>query len=754
MIPGCSLWLDAADPSTLTLSGSNVAQWRDKSGNGNSAFVTTSANQPTYANNRLTFSGAQYLFTPLNSRIERQTLFAIVSTSATDIVQRAVLGQSGREARGGYSFYLADGGSRTQRVHTWGGSPGIKGAALDQNQVYIYGATVVSATGSAVLYLNGNLAVSGSVASLSSSEFTYVVGSGNGGTGGGLPEELLQGTLGELLLWNNVLSETERQQIEGYLADKWGLKANLPAAHPFKIAPLISRPFGPLDVAGCALWLDAADPSTLTLSGSNVTQWRDKSSTGTFAQPQRGHSGIIPTLTTSTGVPSIFINNLNSTAYNTGTYTQLTVQANIQTAADYSVFAVINLTQLAASSELQTIYTNRRVATAGERRAPQMGAGSSYEANTFDNTTRNASGGGFIGTGRLQTSLVASSDAFIQYKDGVVFGSSGASANRFTTDADPLPSIGGTFNSVEVDNRFATGHFHELLVYTQSVSTAQRQQIEGYLANKWGIRASVPTTHPFKLFPPLVPIFSPRDIDGCALWLDGADPLGTGAPPVVGGTVSTWSDKSGNGKHGTATGTPIYISGGGIQFNGTNSTYINTNFQYDLSKRSFFVLVKVNTFFQYGGIFSFFPNPISSRTDQSPTGAVLSTQPPNGAGFEFYANGGGYASFILVPVLQTNLINENMNVRAGSGFANGTLKQSVGANYTAGVCSGYGIGSLFGNGSANGAPYQLAGNIYEILCFTGPVTAPQRQAIEGYLMHKWGLVGSLPATHPYKTIKP
>jgi len=54
VIPGCSLWLDAADSSTLTLSGSNVIQWNDKSGNGNHALngnttVTYSSNSVTIA---------------------------------------------------------------------------------------------------------------------------------------------------------------------------------------------------------------------------------------------------------------------------------------------------------------------------------------------------------------------------------------------------------------------------------------------------------------------------------------------------------------------------------------------------------------------------------------------------------------------------------------------------------------------------------------------------------------------------------
>ncbi len=44
-VPGCSLWLDAADTTTISLSGSVITAWRDKSGAGNNA---TPNNSPTY----------------------------------------------------------------------------------------------------------------------------------------------------------------------------------------------------------------------------------------------------------------------------------------------------------------------------------------------------------------------------------------------------------------------------------------------------------------------------------------------------------------------------------------------------------------------------------------------------------------------------------------------------------------------------------------------------------------------------------
>ena len=38
--------------------------------------------------------------------------------------------------------------------------------------------------------------------------------------------------------------------------------------------------------------------------------------------------------------------------------------------------------------------------------------------------------------------------------------------------------------------------------------------------------------------------FDPRSVPGCSLWLDGADPAGTGVLPANGTTLTTWKDKS------------------------------------------------------------------------------------------------------------------------------------------------------------------------------------------------------------------
>jgi hypothetical protein len=46
------------------------------------------------------------------------------------------------------------------------------------------------------------------------------------------------------------------------------------------------------------------------------------------------------------------------------------------------------------------------------------------------------------------------------------------------------------------------GTLQELILYSTTLLISQRQQVEGYLAWKWGLQGSLPSSHPYKLFPP------------------------------------------------------------------------------------------------------------------------------------------------------------------------------------------------------------------------------------------------------------
>ena len=78
-----------------------------------------------------------------------------------------------------------------------------------------------------------------------------------------------------------------------------------------------------------------------------------------------------------------------------------------------------------------------------------------------------------------------------------------------------------------------------------------------------------------------------------------------------------------------------------------------------------------------------------------------------------------------------------------------TLTGTIGSVNGSGVSANglWEIGSFYGYGYLNG---QLA----EILVYPTVLSEADRQNVEGYLAHKWGMTGSLPSDHPYKTVAP
>ena len=235
--------------------------------------------------------------------------------------------------------------------------------------------------------------------------------------------------------------------------------------------------------------------------------------------------------------------------------------------------------------------------------------------------------------------------------------------------------------------------------------------------------------------------FSPASITGCVLWLDGKDPAGTGIAPATGATVSTWVDKAA-AKNAAATGSPTYVAGGGINFNGS-AYFLNQAFAQNLSQRSIFIVMQETTRQNVYGVFSLIPTPSSGSDFGSTTG--LSVETSNG--LRFYSMNGGYFSDIGNSSLLVKAVyNDNMNGTTGSGFVNGTNATNVNANYTAGTCSGYSVGSRW-LGSIS-TSYALNGVIYEILFFNRPLGVSDRSTIEGYLAQRWGLITGLPSGHP------
>lgn len=265
-----ALWLDAADSLTVTTDGSNlVSNVNDKSGNGRS-FTASSGARPTYSANALngravfTLEGSQYLTSASSAATwnfmhnTNGCTFWIVGKAgnvSNPQAEYAYLGNNaGTSSNTGSLFSYGDvdfGGGKNNDLAVDFITRGFIGqptaANVSTNNAFTPNAAFFvavtrdpgNATASArsSIRMNGGAAITQNVSpnAASSSNATYALQIGAGGNN----TSPVTGYISEVIITNTIASADTRQQVEGYLAHKWGLTANLPSDHPFKInAPM------------------------------------------------------------------------------------------------------------------------------------------------------------------------------------------------------------------------------------------------------------------------------------------------------------------------------------------------------------------------------------------------------------------------------------------------------------------------------------------------------------------------------------
>ena len=241
-IPGCQVWLDANDPNANSTPGANggaVSTWNDKSGNSRNMILTGSG--VTYANayqnslNAISLNGTAILgkivvpsgtfssnycgfIVYRNTRNSYHAMFARTDTTAWGLLDLFSYRRYSTKTPGS-SILIA-------QTNT---------PDLPENMsLFNFGYNNYAATGNTGTYneyYNGTSATytDGQRTGLNATDWNediYFVGRA------GVPAEI-QGHYCEIIIYNTNLTESQRQQIEGYLAWKWGIQSSLPNTHPF-----------------------------------------------------------------------------------------------------------------------------------------------------------------------------------------------------------------------------------------------------------------------------------------------------------------------------------------------------------------------------------------------------------------------------------------------------------------------------------------------------------------------------------------
>lgn len=238
-----SLWLDAADSSTITTVSGAVSQWNDKSGNNRHATQSTASQRPTLiAADRLgrdvvSFDGSNdFLATTAGSYAAVEYYLVAIFTGSATVNNPYFSARTSPNANKVAASDINCGfGYSGSASSTWCNFAG--NATLAQ----VNGANVSSLT-------NFNSFTTGITPASSWFLFNQTISAT--GTGSkqfaigadafaSVGSRHIQAKIGEFIIASSAQSQSNREKIQGYLAHKWGLAANLPADHPYKLSPPI-----------------------------------------------------------------------------------------------------------------------------------------------------------------------------------------------------------------------------------------------------------------------------------------------------------------------------------------------------------------------------------------------------------------------------------------------------------------------------------------------------------------------------------
>lgn len=539
-----ALWLDGNDIDYSGISprdGFRITRWIDKSGNGRHA-ISPSGNPIVRASNQKNlfaafFNGSSNLTVTYTNFPRVYTVFTVQYLSVNNASFQRVVDNDQRLFVGVLGPNVATFTGNGSWSDTNANTPNI-----NNFQAWCLVSMVVNNT-TLNPFVNGT-AQNAKTTTTALFNNLFIGGS----------QQQWNGYIGEILIYNNVLNTAQRQQVEGYLAVKWNLKRNLPVVHPNYVinptsvmlpwvpAPLPTAPFirsftNITSNGFTVTWNGGtyATSYTFTLGGNSVTPVSQTINSATFSG-LTANTGYVVQITAINASGSV----LSLNAGPTGSF--LWLDASDATTITFSSSNLVNRWSDKSGNSnhmTQSVVGNQPTLTSSFRNglsAMNMGA-----SGFFGNTTMT------FGPPPYSIFAVAvNSGSAYQYiigspNDGRIF--FGTNTNNFTTFVGngswnelnantPLRSVlslsllgltnQGTnttlipyFNGVPLDakngtatvttglyigcsngqNQFWNGTICEVIIFNSALSEFDRQSIEGYLAWKWGLQTSLPSTH-------------------------------------------------------------------------------------------------------------------------------------------------------------------------------------------------------------------------------------------------------------------
>ncbi len=532
VLSGIQLWLSAnqinpADPTQVVSNNGSlyVADWRDLSPAGLHATQSQTGSQPMFIP-ASAINGKPAVRFDGNTSFLNTTLAQITGDKTVFVVENRTSSISGTEigSTTGYGMFFGNNNGAETKGRFWIAHdlslPGTINTPILK--------TFTRSGGTETLRLN-DASTTASVDDGANGTYTI--------SNSGYP---FGGDIGEVIIYNRALADSERLAVENYLKARWSVYGT-----PIPVT------------AGLQMWLDASafnasDSNRAVTSNGNIyaKDWLDRSP-----------NAIHVLQTTAANQPLYVGNALNgrSVMRFNGTNNFMT-SPFAQISGDKSIFIV----------------QSRAATTSGKEISSSATSGSFFGNNVAMETV------GRIGIAhdlQLNGNL-----GFPILKSLIRSGASETLRVDYNSVLGSAPDLAsGTYTISSQTSPFA-GDIAEIAFYNRALSDTERTQVESYLRDKWSAsKFAVPVT------------------SGLSMWLDASSINSNDPAQVVtdsnGIHLLNWLDRSLNNQRASQTtlaNEPLYVPGGingrpVVRFDG-QSQYMYTSFPQFLGDKSIFVV--------------------------------------------------------------------------------------------------------------------------------------------------------------------
>ena len=499
-ISNIQLWLDAQDLNTLDLTSNSLNKWKDKSGYMRDATKygissTNATYNSTGFNNlpaiQINTNQGLVVSIPSGTFSNGVSVFVIFqkngSANTTEgVINRTINNIPAPFDAWGTNRWLGNGTTSATTTSSFNLQ-----TATNLNLFCFYAALNIWNE-----YLNGTNIFNASYnTSFADNGTTINIGSRNDNN-----TLYFTGVIGEVIVYNKILSSNERQLIEGYLACKWNIQSLLPSSHPYyQLQPLLynntynlyqttisNNIVIPLkktlmfpSLYGCVYNFDAR--YNVSYSNTQVSSWTDTINNISANQPYVNQQPIYV---------SNFINTLPSINFGLVSTSILITNTNSIQTTDLTLFFVFKLSSISTVQFCSTIgsyitgslhillssaYSNKLI----------------FALNPYGNMISN-----FIPS--LNTPYIicinftSTGGCIVSLRVNGLFDSSNTYTTTSSVNISSYFELGGWS---EDTSRTFSGGISSFIQYNRTLSLAEIQVIEGYLAWSWNITLN--SSHPF-----------------------------------------------------------------------------------------------------------------------------------------------------------------------------------------------------------------------------------------------------------------